>query len=238
MSKAVFLLNINDYAPKLREITYPLFRFYAHKIGAEIVEITKRRYPDWPIPYEKMQIYDLAREGGFEWNIYFDSDIIVSPETPDWTIYIPKDTVAQNGHDISSVRHRYDQYFLRDNRNIGTCGWCTIASEWCLDLWHPCEDLTPAEVIDRCTLTIEEMNSNVMDIGHLADDYVMSRNVARYGLKYVRITDICDKLFGPGAALMWHQYTIPAEQKVQEALEVLDRWMIPRNFPDVNKVLE
>ncbi len=227
MSKAIFLLNINDYAPKIREITYPLIRFYARKIGAEVVEITKRAFPDWPVVCEKMQIYELARKGGFEWNIYFDSDTMVHPEMVDWTLYLPKDSVAQNGYDFSNIRHRYDQYFLRDGRNIGTCGWLTIASEWCLDLWHPCEDLTPAEVIDRCFLTIPEERSGVMNREHLADDYIMSRNVARYGLKYVRLMDVQQKMFPDGAEFLWHAYTIPIDEKVQQMKETLDRWQIP-----------
>lgn len=225
--KAIYLLNINDYAPEIRKITYPLIKYYAYKIGAEIVYIEKRKYPEWPVPYEKLQIYDLAREGGFEWNIYFDSDTIVHPETPDWTLYIPKDSVAQNGCDMSNLRHRYDKYFWRDGRNIGSAGWLTIGSEWCLDLWHPCEDMSPKEVEDCCFLTVEEMACGVLDRAHLVDDWVMSRNIARYGLKYTKLLELQKELFPAGADFFWHAYIIPVKEKVRQMKEVLDRWRIP-----------
>ena len=229
MRKAIWVLNVDNYAPEITALTYPYIKAYAHKIGAEFCEITERKYKQWPVVCEKMQIHDLARVHGAEWNIYFDSDTLVHPETPDFTVYIPKDTVAQNGSDFSNIRHRYDEYFLRDGRNIGTCGWLTIASEWCLDLWHPCEDLTPEEVIDRCYLTVDEHNCGVMDKAHLSDDYIMSRNVARYGLKYVKLMDVQKKLFPDGAQFFWHAYTIPNDEKVQQLKEMLDRW---RLLPD------
>jgi hypothetical protein len=235
LKKALWVLNVDNYAPRIREITYPLLQAYAKKIGAEFFEITKRKYKEWPVVCEKMQIYSLAREAGAEWNIYFDADAMVHPETPDWTVYIPKDTVAQNANDFSNIRHRYDEYFLRDGRNIGTCGWCTIASEWCLDLWHPCEDLTPAEVVERCRLTVNETNSGTMNVGHLADDYIMSRNVARYGLKYVRLRDVGEKLFPAGFEFFWHAYTITEDEKVQQMKETLDRWKL---WPDYHVSFE
>lgn len=141
-------------------------------------------------------------------------------------MYLPKDTVMQNGNDFSNIRHYYDSYFLRDGRNIGTCGWITIASDWCLDLWHPCEDLTPEEVVSRCYLTVNEANSGTMDAGHLSDDYIMSRNVARYGLKYMRLMDLQEKLFPQGAAFLWHSYTIPQDEKIQQLKETLDVWQL------------
>ena len=40
MHKVVFTLNVNDYAPEIRQYSYPLLRYYARKIGAEFVEMT------------------------------------------------------------------------------------------------------------------------------------------------------------------------------------------------------
>lgn len=228
MKKALFVLNVNDYSPRITAITYPFLRLYAEKIGADFVEIKERKFPTWPVVCEKMQIYELARVGGYEWNIYFDSDCLLHPEAPDWTEHLPRDTVAQNGHDFSSIRHAHDEYFWRDGRNIGTCGWLTIASSWCLDLWHPCDDLTPEEVTRRCYLTVNEANSGVMDRSHLADDFIMSRNVARYGLKYTTLRELNAKLFPEGCDFFFHAYTIPEEEKVQQLKETLDRWhMLP-----------
>lgn len=254
--KTVYTLNIGDYAPEIRALTYPLMRYYARKIGAEFVEIRERRYPEWPIVCEKLQIYDLARESGAEWNLFFDADALIHPEMIDWTAHIPKDTVAQNGHDFSSVRHRLTPYHLRDGRHISTCGWCTIASDWCLDLWHPPEDLTPDEVEDACFLTTREMGCGML-AEHLADDFIMSRNVARYGLKYTTLDEIIRKLFPPLEVekeqlgeyqgkktvlrrkvqepivhFFAHVYTVSEAEKVETLHKALDDWHVPDSMLD------
>jgi hypothetical protein len=43
---------------------------YASKIGAEFRVIRERRFPGWPLDYEKLQIHELAREDGNDWSIY------------------------------------------------------------------------------------------------------------------------------------------------------------------------
>ena len=62
LKKTVFTLNIDGYAPEVTELTYPLMKHYAAKIGADFHIIKERKFPDWPPVYEKMQIYQLAQE--------------------------------------------------------------------------------------------------------------------------------------------------------------------------------
>jgi hypothetical protein len=81
-------LNIGDYAPEICALTYPLLQSYARKIGADFYVIRESRFPDWPLVYEKLQIYDLARNGS-DWNIYIDSDALVNPEMFDVTAVAP-----------------------------------------------------------------------------------------------------------------------------------------------------
>lgn len=251
MNKAVYTLRVNDYAPRICELTIPLMERYARKIGADFVVINGRRYPDWPVPVEKFQIGDIARELGAEWNLFFDADTLIHPECIDWTAYLSKDTVAQNGNDFSSVRHRLGPYHWRDGRNIGTCGWCTIASDWCLDLWDFPTDLTPQQAADECFLTTREMGFG-MKPEHLVDDYLLSRNVARFGLKYAQLTDIMKRLFPPiesereqlGEAdgkktvirrkvsepvmnFLFHVYTFTEAEKLDYIRKQLDRWNVP-----------
>src|SRR5262245_46405216 len=97
--KTLYTLNINDYAPEICAKTYPLMRAYAERCHAEFVIVDKRCFPDYPVCYEKLQIYDLARERQDEWSIYLDSDTLVHPETIDFTCFLPRDTVMHNGID-------------------------------------------------------------------------------------------------------------------------------------------
>lgn len=225
IKKTIWTLNIGNYAPEICELTYPLMRNYAEKIGAEFRVITERKFPDWPVVYEKLQLHELGR--GSDWTLYFDGDALISPEFFDVTEHLSKDTICHNGRDMAGVRWKYDQYFRRDGRNWGSCNWCTIASDWCLDLWKPLDDLTFEQALQRINITITEHNSGQCKREHLIDDFTLSRNVAKFSLKATTIMDICGPLgwrqsdgrgFSPH---LWHKYTIPEDQKVKEMLLIL-----------------
>jgi hypothetical protein len=240
--KVLYTLNINKYAPEITALTFPLMKTFCKKIGAEFHVITEREYPEWPITYEKLQIFRLGRgrfavadehrtsvsnalaNGRYEpppdWNWFLDADTLISPEMFDPTDHLSKDTVCHNGKDMGGLRWRYDQYFRRDGRHIGSCNWCTIASDWCLDLWHPLEDLTLEQALANIHPTINERTCGFCEPEHLIDDYTLSRNIARYGLKTTTIMEIYQKL-GIPIGLLWHKYTVSNEQKVQEMLAVL-----------------
>jgi hypothetical protein len=223
IKKTLYLLNVNNYAPEIREITWPLIKHYAKKIGAEIFEITERKFPDWPPVYEKMQIYELAREHHNDWNMYIDSDALIHPDLMDMTLYYQKDTVAHWGHDVAENRWTTDRYFWRDGRHIGSCNWFTMASDWCIELWKPLEDLTREEAIRNIWPIVQELKT-VITPEHLIDDYTLSRNIARYGFKFRNFKETFRSLGYTEAAFVWHQYQMPIEQKVIEMRRVLKQW--------------
>lgn len=220
MRKTVYLLNVDGYAPEITAITYPLIRFYANRIGADVCMITERRFPKWPVTYEKLQIYKLAQERKSDWNIYIDSDAMVHPEMLDMTEHLSKDTVCHNGIDMAAIRWKYDRFFRRDGRNIGSCNWFTIASDWCVDLWKPL-DMTPEEAVKNIRPTINEIQT-VITPSHLIDDYALSHNIAEYGLKVTTVAEMLPKLGLPNASFFWHAYTIPTDEKVKRMKMVLE----------------
>jgi len=226
MKKTVFTLNINNYAPEIVKMTYPLLRYWSHKIGADFYIIQERNFPDWPIVYEKLQIYDLGRRMGNDWNIFVDSDAIIHPETLDWTLFLSKDTVAHNGTDMANIRWRYNEWFRRDGRHIGSCNWFAIASDWCLDLWRPLE-MTFSEALDCIFPTINEMNTNVIIKDHLIDDFALSCNIARFGLKFTTLQKIQEDLGMKEAGFHWHIYEDPIDIKVSKMKELIKAWRIP-----------
>lgn len=225
--KTLYTLNIGNYAPELRELTYPLMKDWARKIGADFQEITERKFPEWPVTYEKLQIYELAKVNGGEWNYFVDADAVISPEFFDPTEHMQRDTMCHNGRDMAGIRWSYDQYFRRDGRNWGSCNWFTVASDWCLDIWRPLDDLTPEQAFANINITIGEHNSGHCKTEHLIDDYTLSRNIARFGIKATTVTDICANIGfrmpdGRGHnPFLWHKYTISNKQKFIEMLGVL-----------------
>jgi len=210
MKKTVYTLNIDNYAPEITELTYPLLKHYAKKIDADFQIITERKYPDFPPVYEKLQIHELGKNN--DWNIYIDSDALVHPDMFDVTEFIHKDTVCHNGNDMANNRWRYDNYFRRDGRHIGSCNWFTIASDWCIDLWHPLE--IPFEEAVQNIFPIQKEINTVITPDHLIDDYTLSRNIAKFGLKFTTVLQIMKNFDDVSSSYFWHLYTVTIDQKV------------------------
>lgn len=224
MKKTIYLLNINNYAPEIREITMPFIKKWAEKIRAEIVEIKDRKYADMPVTYEKLQIKDIAKERGDDWIIYIDSDTLIHPDLFDITEHLSPDTVLQHGKDFANNRWVFNDYFRRDGRNIGACNWFTVASKLCLDLWQPLEiplneaikDIYPVQIENNFGITAE----------HLIDDYVLSLNVAKYGLKYTTFTDLLVKLGLVGQTYFYHQHLCTEAEKVELLNKTIEQWKL------------
>ncbi len=221
MKKAVFTLCVNDYEPEITALTLPFMRRYADKIGAEFIVLDQRLYPDYPAVYEKLQIFELGRE--FDWSIYFDADTLIHPDLFDVTDHLAKDTVLHWGNDMAGNRWRYDQYFRRDGRHIGSGNWFSVASDWCLDLWHPLDDISFDEAVSNIFPTVAERNIGI-EPEHLIDDYVLSRNIARFGLKFKHFMDLQKELKREGEVYFFHNYFLLSEQKRDFIREKIALW--------------
>jgi hypothetical protein len=220
IKKTLYTLSVDNYSKEITNLTFPLLRYYAEKIGADFHVIKNRVFPDMPPVYEKLQIHELGRDN--DWNIYFDADALVHPETVDFTSLIQKDTVMHNACDMANVRWKYDEYFLRDGRNIGSCNWFAIASDWCIDLWSPLD--IPLEEALKNIYPIPAELSNGITKEHLIDDYALSRNIAKYGLKFRKAIDIQMETGMPTASFFWHQYTVPIDAKIVMMRQVIKDW--------------
>ena len=231
MSKTIFLLNIGKYLPKITKITYPLIEYYADKIGADIVKITKRKYPDFPITYEKFQIYDLASS---EWNIYIDSDTFILPEFYDLTPFMDKSVTYFPDNNVAPSRYRVDKYFLRSNNLYSGPTNFVYTSDWCMDAWKPVDDLTLEEIkhniykVPRDFQDSELCNKSFNSV-HVIDDYLVSRNIAKYGLKVDSIDSIYEKLYGHTNINYYHKSANESVDKKYEDL-VLYLWSHKKYF--------
>ena len=225
MKKTLYTLQVNDYAPKMAELTLPFMQRYAKKIGADFYIIKDRKYPDLPPAYEKFQVYELSKERGDEWSIFLDLDVLVHPDFWDITACLPKDTTCSGfTSDFTPQRFKPDEYFLRDGRFIGKGNWMGVFSDWCRDYFRPLDDITPEEAVARIT-PIENENATMVNSGHLIDDYVVSRNIARYGLKHTLVSELKTKFNTPEpSAYMFHEYTITNEEKMMRMYKRIFTW--------------
>ena len=164
-----------------------------------------------------------AAERDDDWAIYIDSDALVHPDMYDVTEHLSMDTVLHNTNDIAGNRWRYDQYFRRDGRHIGSCNWFTMASRWCLDLWSPLHDITPEYAIEHNIFPTQAERNSVVTAAHLIDDYILSRNIARFGFKFATFRGIQAEL-GDRGAYLWHEYLMTTETKVEQLQQVVEAW--------------
>jgi lipopolysaccharide biosynthesis glycosyltransferase len=121
MEKAIVTLTINY---PLIQWSRPLFNLYATKVGAEYIEISEPRikHPICPM-LEKYQLWDLL--GQYERVVFFDSDIIVSPRTPDLFKIVPPEKIGavyDNPKNESFGDHRKSS-ILHIQEQMGDIGW-------------------------------------------------------------------------------------------------------------------
>ena len=77
VKKTIYTVSIGDYAKSVTEITFPLLKNYARKIGADFHVIDAAKFKGFPGRYEKFQIYELGKLHQNDWNIYLDSDCLL-----------------------------------------------------------------------------------------------------------------------------------------------------------------
>ena len=210
MKKLLVTLDIN-YNKNITNITYPYMKSYANKIDADFKIITERKFPEEPVNIEKFQLYELSKD--YDWTIFIDADAIIHPNCPDVTEVYNKDVVIFNGYDLYPLRFKPNNYTRRDKRNIGAGTWFTAFSDWTRHLWKPYEN--PREYVNQIYPIHKEINFGYFP-EHILDDYLVSRNVAKYGLKVKTvINDMFASYPKDGYPLFFiHQYSITEQEKL------------------------
>jgi len=223
MKKTIYLLNIDHYEPAITAMTYPLIYRYADRIGAEVVKITERKFPDYPVVYEKLQIYELAKERGDDWIFYIDSDCVVHPDLFDITEVLPHDTVLQYNNDFALTRFDPDDIMRKDRRFIGTCNFFTVFHKDCLELYRPLEDMTLEEALPRMHVSNQERRIGMED-GHLIDDFVITRNLAKNGFEYLTLRELLKRYNRENDEYLYHIHVLSAGEKEAAIMGMLIKW--------------
>ena len=220
MKKAVITLNIGNYLPEITRLTYPFMQGWAKKIGAEFIEITERKWPEIPIVnYEKFQLQEISKH--YDWTYFLDCDALVMPETPDWAEMVnDKAIVLFNGVDNRLDRFKASNYSRRSGSKVGACTWNVCCSDWTgPDLWQPPTDFTAA--CENISLLWCEAKTGQCQRNHLIDDYQLSENIARYGLKVQTINGILQQM-GRAPTHYTHLYNCSVHKKLKAIRDKLD----------------
>jgi hypothetical protein len=213
MKKILHVLNINDFFPELFGLCFPTIQAYARRNGYAINIITERKFHDYPVIYEKVQVYEDGK--GYDVNLLVDGDMLIHPQFPDVINIVPPHHVGFNdNYNISTKFHteRLD-YFLRDGRDVGIATNFVVAYKSTHDIWKPLP-YTPQEIED---LSVKGLNHRGW--GHYADEFCLSYNLAKYGLRYTGITwEDWQRQF------LVHTGTGDKEEALNIARQTLEQW--------------
>jgi len=202
MRICVHVVNIGDYFPELFNITIKTVEYFCSRHKFHLNVITERKYPDYPLLAEKLQVYDQD----YDWNLLLDADILVHPDTYNPFNYFNPIEVGNKDDYRASTQLRLDKYFIRDNRDRGLSGCVLATSRLTHDLWEFPSDLTKDEILD-----------NILQERKIVDEYVVSRNLAKYGLKHRELFPIKDY------NLLYHLGSYAQDEN--KILDLAKQWM-------------
>lgn len=206
MKKCIHVVYISDFFPELWKLTYPTIKAYAERIGADLNIITDRMF-DLHINYEKMQVWYAGKD--YDANFLVDADVLIHQHFPDFTTIVPQHHVGFNDNYNASRKFNIEDsiYFQRDGRDVGIASNAVVTYKSTHDLWTP--NFSNKFVQQRICKVREG------DI----DEYNLSLNLAKYGLKYCGLT-----------WLDWQRYyfvhigTGDRKAAVQMAKHILEKW--------------
>lgn len=205
MKKVVYTLNINNYLPELCKITIPTIEAYAEKLEAEFYTITERKYPEWPITYEKMQLFELAKNN--EWTIFVDADTVISPELVDFTKKLRPDHVGVHMAYDADAHLPCDYFFAKDGRNVGVVTNFMVVHKTCHKIWTPLDE--------SCEFALKRMKT-VSAREHIVDEFCISRNLCRYKFLFTGLTQFGNDQFLHLSATVEDDETLERAKKFSE----------------------
>jgi len=176
--KCVYTIVLDNWFPELCAVTLPLYKQWAHRIGADFQIITECKFPGWPANYERFQVYELGKR--YFWNIVLDADYIINPHTLEDPTLDPTNHTGQRnpllfyaeGKMQANYYFRPHKYFIRDGRNEGIGDSFVMTSYYTHDVWTPL-DMPYEEAREYCIRDPRQVS-----------EFCFSLNVARFGLDY------------------------------------------------------
>lgn len=175
MKVALVTTVVDNYLPELCKVTLPNLERYALNIGADFIKIQDRRY-DYHPAYEKLQVYEISAD--YDKTILIDADIILHPRLPDLTRQVEMHQVGiwmtypiiTDTLDLWDISEDVD--FQRHGGNFGVVGAMVCCTQWTRDIFKPLDG----------EFDIKSIQDSLYRPA-IIDEYVMSKNLARYNLK-------------------------------------------------------
>jgi len=161
----LFVLDI-DYPKSISSMTIPRLKDYASSIGAQFTCITERRFPNHPISYEKIQVYELGKDN--DWNILIDCDMLIKEGMYNVVDLIP------NGNCVGAWQSYWEPHLYNDRGiDIAIAANFLVVPNQCHNIFKPLDELEQPE------LWLKEMSK--------IDEFCLSLNRQKFGYRLVGI---------------------------------------------------
>lgn len=169
MKKAIWVVAVDNYRPEVCSKTFPTIMEYAKDIGASFNIISKRRWASQPT-YEKLQVHHLGAKNDF--NIVMDADMALPKGMFNVFERVSDNVVSSWMAYDASQHYPLDEYFYRDGRQLGVVFSFVVVPSSCMDVLTPFRD--------------EElpMMESRLKRPFMIDEYCLSRNMAKFGIKH------------------------------------------------------
>jgi len=248
MKKLLVTMDIGGYAPELTKYTIHLMKEYCTLTDTDFVCITERKFPDFPITYEKFQISTLGKD--YDYVMWLDADCIISLDTPSIPDMLYRNALAYfpTGHNL------FDGFFREELAGtISVCNYASITKKDGMAVWtpfpgtweelqeeiikyidplHALEQLPKYEQTDEDTAyfkSTESMSPNILKAIHRrVDELILTHNYASFKVPVdtVRYLEALDG------------YIIHLNYGVPEATRRLSRYSNALGLPPVKDFLE
>jgi hypothetical protein len=167
--KCVHTVAMAGWRPDIQALSLPSIKRWADRIGADFNLISSPKFPGYPASYERLQVHEAGR--GYGWNVCLDADMLLHRDLEDPTERMDPRSCGSMGMLDAGRWFEPDEYFARDGRQIGVADCFVVSSEMTHDLWTP------------LGVPFEEASRRCRD-PWMVSEYALSRNLARFGLKF------------------------------------------------------
>ncbi len=129
MKLAVCTLCIGEIAEEFSKYSFPAFKKYAQRIGADFIvfDTPKVNYTDSEhintLKFEKYQIHDVLDEMGYDRAAFFDVDILITPHAPSIFDHVPYKAIGGVFEDIGFDEKDRRQIIVECQEILGDVDW-------------------------------------------------------------------------------------------------------------------
>jgi len=106
LRKAVVSMAFGNDWWKIASVSFQALSLYAEKIGADFVVMSKRRYPNLHVHWEKLALREIVAE--YDRTFYVDADAVIRPTAQSVFDFVPETHFA--AHDEMIETGRVDEY--------------------------------------------------------------------------------------------------------------------------------